>query len=191
MLDGQALFSSWLSIWAWGHVKKEPVFVWHDIKQESAVACPSLQLCGQNSALFICPKAKRTHCSIETHLFQLSQPTYGWCYLLWGSCSSYSYRNNGIFLTEPEIWMSDRGWKLPVLLQWCHFTDVYVCVCVCVHYCICKIFMGRQEMGRLLNFLLSLCPKAALCLSFTRTFVRLNHHTVCGLETWFNWKETP
>lgn len=35
------------------------------------------------------------------------------------------------------------------------------------------------------------CPKAALCLSFTRTFVRLNHQTVCGLETWLSWKETP
>ena len=150
----------------------------------------------KHSIWFICPIAKRTHFSIETHLFQLSQPSYDWCYLLWGSCSSYSYRNNGIFLTEPEIWMSERGWKLTVLLHWCHLSDV----CVCIN-CICKIFMGRQEMGEkmterkknipLLNFLLRLCPKAALCLSPTRTFVRLNHQTVCGLETWFSWKETP
>ncbi len=144
-------------------------------------------LWAKRDSLFICLTAKRTHFSIETHLFQLSQPIYGWCYLLWGSCSSYSYRNNGIFLTEPEIWMSERSWKLPVLLQWCHLSDE----CVCVHYCICEIFMGRQEMGPLLYFLLSFCPKAAPCLSFTRTFVRLNHQTVCGLETWFSWKETP
>lgn len=143
-------------------------------------------LWAKHIALFICPRAKRTHFSIETHFILLSQPTYGWCYLLWGSCSLYSYRNNGLFLTEPEIWMSERGWKLPILLQWCHLNDV----CMCIN-CICKIFMGRQEMGPLLYFLLRLCPKAALFLSFTRTFVRLNHQTVCGLETWFSWKETP
>lgn len=89
-------------------------------------------LWAKHNALFICPRAKRTHFSIETHLFQVSQPSYGWCYLLWGSCSSYSYRNNGIFLTEPEIWMSERGWKLPVLLHWCHLN--HVCVCALTAY---------------------------------------------------------
>lgn len=169
--------------------KRSPLFVWHEIKQEKCSRCPMLQHCGQRHKALLC---SRTRFSIETHLFQLSQPTYGWWYLLWNSCSSYSYRNNGIFLTDPEIWMSERGWKSSILLQWCHLNYV----CISVYACVCVfIFMGKQEMGEKKHtspvFLMNLCPKAALCLSFTRTFVRLNHQTVCGLETWFSRKETP
>lgn len=44
----------------------------------------------------------------ESHLFRLSQPIYGWCYLLWASCSSYSYRKNWVFFTLQKIWMGER-----------------------------------------------------------------------------------
>lgn len=170
--------------------KRSPLFVWHEIKQEKCSRCPMLQHCGQRHKALLC---SRTRFSIETHLFQLSQPTYGWWYLLWNSCSSYSYRNNGIFLTDPEIWMSERGWKSSILLQWCHLNYVCISVCVCVYVCSFLWESRRWEKKKHTSpvFLMNLCPKAALFLSFTRTFVRLNHQTVCGLETWFSWKETP
>lgn len=124
-------------------------FVWHEIKQQSAVTAQCCSSVEKHNASSICLTAKRTHISIEIHLFQLSRPNYGWCFVLWGSCSSYSYRNNGIFFS--------RALNLNERLEVDHTTAVmssqwYVCVCACVRTnCRYKIFMGRREMGKKLK----------------------------------------
>lgn len=146
--------------------KRSPLFVWHEIKQEKCSRCPMLQHCGQRHKALLC---SRTRFSIETHLFQLSQPTYGWWYLLWNSCSSYSYRNNGIFLTDPEIWMSERGWKSSILLQWCHLN--YVCISVCA--CVCVHFYGKAGDGRKKTYL-SCISNESLSKSSTVSFFYQN-----------------
>lgn len=152
----------------------------HEIKQESAIAALCCELWAQHSSLFICSTAKGTHFSNQpSHLCQRSWPTYGWCYLLWGSCSSYSSRNNGINFLKFE-WEREVG-RYP---YYCN--DVISAVCA-----LKATFLWEGGRWDFCCSFYRVCPKAVLCLSFTRTFVRLNHQTVCGLETWFSWKETP
>lgn len=134
--DWRRLFSGRLSIWVWGRDRKKPVFY---LPWDQAGKC-----------VHFFSWFNRTHFSTESHLFQLSLPTYGQCYLLWGSCSSYSWRNNRIFLTSCNL----NEWERSYPYYCC---DVISVMCVCIN-CICKIFMGRREIGPLLYFLLNLCP---------------------------------
>lgn len=127
----------------------------------------------------------------EPHLLLLILSACPRCYRLRGSCSSYSYQNNGIFMKR------SLKFEWPIYQYYC--TDV-ISECVSLRVCAslnayARFLWEGRGMGflfhPLLCFLLGLRPNTALCLSFTRTFIRLNHQTLCGLENWFSWKETP
>lgn len=114
------LFSGWLRIWAWGHDRNEPNFSLAIDEAWKCCCCPVLQLCGQNTTLCSFVPKPRRHI-FNRNSFVSTEPANVWLmFSFTGSCSSYSLRNNGVFLTVPQIWMR----REPVLLQWCHLTEV-------------------------------------------------------------------